>query len=150
MYGGIFLRLVLLSVSAVLLTLQLGIYIAPFFYRKHCPPSLRFVLRYPTDWIGIDLVVCATLSRMIRGGNYASQLIARWECYLSPRDGHCIENTCSAYNMSYRNRSPHDSLTSPIISRQRFSFILILVPTIRKSAKAGRPLPFTDVACSPL
>ena len=55
-----------------------------------------------------------------------------------------------AYPISYRNRSPQEALTSPIISRQRFSFILILVPTAKKSANTGRPLPFTDVACSPL
>lgn len=46
--------------------------------------------------------------------------------------------------------SPQDEYISSYISRQRCFFILTLVPAATKSSRAGCPVPFTEVACSPL
>lgn len=78
------------------------------------------------------------------------------------RNSLCRPGICAAKNCTNANCKQHVRLCaysfsslshvvaiSSMISWQRDSGILMSVPALTRSALVGRPLPITDVACSP-
>lgn len=73
------------------------------------------------------------------------------------RPGICAAKNCTNANCKQHARLSvypfsslsHVAVISSMISWQRDSGILMSVPALTRSAFVGRPLPITDVACSP-